>query len=118
MRRIRLLLVEDDVHAADGLKLALDEHGFHVRVVHFGRETVGVLIHEQMDVLILDLTLPDIDGAVVGEIVRRGWPDLPIVITSGHEKPERIAPLLAGRRTAYLRKPYTIDALIDVIRHS
>jgi len=115
---MRLLLVEDDVHAADGLKLALDDHGFQVRVVHLGRETVGVLIHEETDVLILDLTLPDIDGAVVGEIVRRGWPDLPIVITSGHEQPERLATLMAGRRIAYLRKPYTIDALIEVIHHS
>ena len=115
MKRANVLLVEDNVGAAQALKLALEAYGFQVEVVHTGRETVGMLIHQKSDVIVVDLTLPDIDGAVVAEMVRRDWPDLPIILTSGYAQPARIADFLGKRNTAFLQKPYTIDALIDAI---
>jgi len=113
--RIRVLLVEDHVVAAEGLRLALSALGFYVQVIHSGRETIGQLLHFHADALVIDLSLPDIDGAVVAELVRQTFPDLPIVITTGHNRPVRIASLLQNGKTVFLQKPYEIADLVHAI---
>ncbi len=112
----RLLLVEDDLLAAQALRYALTEHGFDVEVVSTGRAAIGELIHHQSEVMVIDLTLPDLDGAALTELVRRDWPNLPIVLTSGHERPPRLLPLLANRQTSFLQKPFELTTLIQVIQ--
>jgi DNA-binding response OmpR family regulator len=116
VKRIRLLLVEDNVIAGDAVRLALNEYGFDVRVVHAGRDAASALRRHGAEAVVLDLSLPDLHGAVVAEMLRRDWPDLPIVITTGHAKSERLDPLLANPQTAFLQKPYDIADLITLIQ--
>jgi DNA-binding response OmpR family regulator len=113
---IRLLLVEDNIQAARAVQLALLEHGFEVQVIHCGREVPGALAHHQSQVLVLDLTLPDIDGVVVAELVRRDWPHVPLILTTGHQRSALIEPLLRNAQTAFLQKPYEISELVRLIQ--
>ena len=114
-KRTRVLLVEDHVVAAEGVKLALSAHGYYVQVIHSGRETIGRLLQGHTDALVIDLSLPDIDGAVVADLVRQTWPDLPIIITTGYKQPVRVASLLQNGKTAFLQKPYEIGDLVHAI---
>jgi len=112
---LRVLLVEDNVVAAEGLRLVLHDHGYHVRVVHHGREALGMVMHYRPDAVIIDVTLPDLDGAVVARAVREHCPDLPIIFTTGLERPARLDAMLREPHTSLLRKPYRFDDLIAEI---
>ena len=115
MSRIRLLLVEDNVVAGEGVRLALTEYGFDVRVVNAGRDACGALKRHGAQVVVLDLSLPDLHGTVVAEMLRRDKPDLPIIVVSGHAKCDSLDPLLASPNTAFLHKPYSLDELVGLI---
>ena len=112
---LRLLVVEDNLVAAEGMRLVLKDHGYHVRVVHLGREALGMVMHYHPDAVILDVNLPDLDGAIVARAVREHSPDLPIIFTTGLDRPARLDAMLREPHTSLLRKPYGFDDLIAEI---
>jgi DNA-binding response OmpR family regulator len=52
----RLLLVEDNLMAAEAVRSALVDHGFSVQVINVGRQAIGSLIQRPADVVVIDLT--------------------------------------------------------------
>jgi two-component system OmpR family response regulator len=112
------LLVEDDEAVALAIRDMLAADGFDVRVVHFGRQVIGNIVRERPDVIVFDLMLPDVGGGVVATAVRKAWPDLPIIISTGHERPPDLEPFLREPGVAFLQKPYDIDDLARAIRHA
>ena len=115
MNPIRLLLVEDNAMAAEGVRLALNEHGFDVRVVRRALDACSGVKRHAAQVVVLDASLPDLHGAVVAEMLRSDWPDLPIIVTTVHSKSDRLNPLLVNSNTAFLHKPYEIAELLALI---
>ena len=65
---MRLLLVEDDVMVASGIKLGLSEAGYAVDWVGSGERAQEVLLQETFDIAVVDIGLPGIDGL---ELLRR-----------------------------------------------
>lgn len=114
MPQLSLLLVEDNEIASLGVALALREEGFRVQAVYTGREVFGLVLHARPDVIILDISLPDLDGLTVAQTIREHWPELPIIFTSGHES-SRGTEALLNARTSYLRKPYAMAELVVAI---
>ena len=109
----RVLLVEDDVAIASGVATLLELEGIHVRVVETGRDVARITAAFRPDALVLDLSLPDVDGIVVYREVRRAFPSLAIIISSGTLDGD--TPSDAGR-TAYLQKPYEFATLLATLR--
>ena len=112
---MQLLLVDDDPLAAHGLALAHSDEGFRIKIAHNGREVFGLVRLLEPALVILDVTLPDMDGVAVATLLRRHWIDLPIVFTTGHDEYEGLAPLL-GPSTRLLQKPFELVALLALIR--
>lgn len=113
---MRFLLVEDNPVLADGLSWALTDLGHEVSVVALGRQAIGMIQHRLPDAVILDISLPDIDGVLVAEFIRRDHPDLPIVFASGHDGDQpRIIAAVKDSATAILRKPYATDTLLETV---
>jgi two-component system, cell cycle sensor histidine kinase and response regulator CckA len=111
----RLLLVEDEVSVTAGLSSLLELEEIVVRVVGLGREVVPAIEEFAPDAVVLDLTLPDIDGReVFAQIVAR-WPDLPVVFSTGHGSEAELAHELARDHIGFLRKPYEVVALMAAI---
>jgi CheY-like chemotaxis protein len=114
---LRLLLVEDDEMAALGMTLLLDDLGVDVRVASLGGQAIGLVADFQPDVVIVDLTLPDIDGVVLARHIRDAWPSLPIVLTSGYsEDHPGVREALIDPKTAFLPKPFEVQSLVDMAR--
>lgn len=113
---MRFLLVEDNDVLAEGLAWALRDLGHDVSLVGLGRQAIGMIQHRLPDAVILDISLPDIDGVLVAEFIRRDHPDLPIVFASGHDgdQPRIIAAVKDGA-TAILRKPYATETLLETV---
>ncbi|HEX9458956.1 MAG TPA: response regulator [Thermoanaerobaculia bacterium] len=113
---LRLLLVEDDDLVAAGLTTLLDLEGFAVLTIGRGLAVVEAIKSFKPDVVILDLTLPDVDGIEVFRRLRKRWPDLPVVFSTGDGSCVDLAAELKSGRVELLRKPYEIKDLLNALR--
>ena len=111
----RLLLVEDEAAVSEGLSMLLDAEGFSVQCVGLGAAVADAVAASMPDCVILDLTLPDMDGMDVFRIVRKLWPGLPVVFSTGHGGESELAEALESGHAGLLQKPYEIDALIAAV---
>jgi PAS domain S-box-containing protein len=111
----RLLLVEDDELVAEGLAAVLELEGIEVAVATVGREAEPAVERFGPEAVVLDLNLPDIDGREVYRRLMKRWPDLPVIISSGHGDASAIKELTAGGRAAFLLKPYDIETLLSTV---
>lgn len=106
---MRILLVEDDDRVAAALRPALHRHGMSMDRLSHGRNVTAHL--NGVDVVLLDLGLPDIDGVDVCRRIRE-HSDLPIIIVSARgEVEDRILGLHCGADD-YLVKPYDVGELV------
>jgi DNA-binding response OmpR family regulator len=106
---VRILLVEDDDRVAAALKPALRRHGMAMLRLSRGRDVMAHL--SDVDVVLLDLGLPDVDGVDVCRTIRETT-DLPIIIVSARgEVDDRILGLHSGADD-YLVKPYDVGELV------
>jgi DNA-binding response OmpR family regulator len=111
----RLLLVEDDDLVAAGLSTLLELEGFAVHTIGRGLAVVDAIKSFEPDAVILDLTLPDISGAEAFRRLRSGWPDLPVVFSTGNGG-EEVTAELKRKRVELLRKPYEIAELLAALQ--
>ena len=109
-------LTDEQLAAARPVVPAGYSFGHQVSVVGLGRQAIGMIQHQLPDAVILDVSLPDIDGVQVAEFIRRDHPDLPIVFASGHDGDQpRIIAAVKDPATAILRKPYATEALLETV---
>lgn len=108
--RYRLLLIEDDLNLADAIATRFGNAGF--RVLRVGTGTLGLEIAtaREIDLLMLDLKLPDMRGEKVLEIVRRRS-NLPVlIISSNRDEQSKIGGLNLGA-DGYITKPFSLKEL-------
>ena len=112
---LAVLVVEDDRDIRDVLRASLAAEGFDVLTAVSLSEAAALLDHAHVDVVVLDLGLPDGDGAELVRRIRR-TSALPVVIASArHQEAEKIALLDAGADD-FLTKPFAVGELLARIR--
>lgn len=113
-----ILVVEDDPLNRDLIARRLEAHGFDFTMAESGKEGVAKASAGEFDAVLLDLRLPDIDGAEVLSIVRRARPTLPVIIMTAHGSTVTRDEVLAAGANAYLLKPVRRQELIDVLEQT
>ena len=111
----RILVVDDELQIRRFLSHALTAHGHQVQAVATGQEALREVPVFHPDVVLLDLSLPDLDGV---EVLRRmrEWSPTPVIVLSVREREEdKIAALDAGADD-YLTKPFSMGELLARIR--
>jgi DNA-binding response OmpR family regulator len=115
MVTVRVLLVEDDELITQALQLAFADEGFDVLAAASGEQALAALDTTVVDVVLLDLMLPGVDGMSVCRTLR-GRGDLPIIIvTARADTTDVIAGLEAGADD-YVTKPLFASELAARIR--
>jgi two-component system KDP operon response regulator KdpE len=106
-----VLVVDDDRRYRDLLELSLVRRGYRVVTAPDGLTGLSLFERNDIDVVILDLTLPNLDGYEVCSRIR-ACSSTPIIILSGHTgEPSKVRALRAGADD-YLTKPFSIDELV------
>jgi DNA-binding response OmpR family regulator len=106
-----VLLVEDDPKIASFIRKGLRHEGCREEWVSSGEEAILRLQEGGVDVLVLDLGLPEIDGLDVLRHVRSRGVDIPVIVVTGRTDPrDRTAALSLGVN-AYLTKPFAWSEL-------
>jgi two-component system alkaline phosphatase synthesis response regulator PhoP len=112
MKEPYILLVEDELHIAQGLKFNLEMEGFQVRHVTTGEEALDLLPWSGCLLVILDLMLPAISGIEVCRRMRQADARLPILILTAMDKEtDRITGLEEGADD-YLTKPFSLTEFL------
>jgi two-component system alkaline phosphatase synthesis response regulator PhoP len=111
-----VLLVEDEENLAVGLEYNLTEEGYRVIRASDGGEALQRFDSEQIDLIILDLMLPHIDGFEVARRIRERSPQIPILmLTARTTAADRIRGLEIGADD-YLTKPFHLRELLLRVR--
>lgn len=111
-----ILLVEDDIELAAGLKEALRAEGLTTNHVATGTDALHVIRAEPPDIVILDLGLPDLDGLDVLKELRARRPNLPVLLLTARDSlSDKVAGLDHGADD-YLVKPFDMAELLARLR--
>src|SRR6201989_1538039 len=103
---MRVLLVEEDLIAARGITLMLKAAGAVVDQNDSGEDALELLRHYEYDIVLLDLTLPDIEGFEVVRRMRTARNDTPVLILSGITMPQARVKALSLGADDFITKPY------------
>lgn len=120
MSMAKILLVDDEEPLRALLCLWLQGHGHEVREAPNGARALYDLEHNQVDVVVCDLLMPDMDGLEVTREARRRGLTMPIIVTSGSSSADlarnmkAVAQVLGA--TTILAKPFGRDELLDAIK--
>ncbi len=108
----RILVVEDEKHLAETIKLNLEVEDYHPIVVYDGAEAISAFKEQRFDLVILDIMIPNIDGIAVCENIRLHDSHIPIMFLSAKSSAEdRILGLKKGGDD-YLTKPFNLEELM------
>ena len=105
-----ILLVEDDVASAAALAAALSDDGYTIWQAESGEDARAILKHGRPDLIILDLTLPDVDGLVLCAYLANEAPDVAFIVCSSGTTAEKVLAFKLGAED-FVSKPYDMPEL-------
>ena len=114
----RVLVVDDEPDIRDLISLMLKTRGVDVIVAGNGEEGRRVLMDhpDDIDAVLLDLTMPDTDPVALLATIRSISTDTPVLLMSGYAHGAALSPEAHGF-AGFLQKPFTPQALFDAIRN-
>jgi CheY-like chemotaxis protein len=115
-----VLVVEDDETTRLAMTSWLAGEGFRVLSAGSGYEAIRHLLNPQeaIDVVLLDVGLPDVNGAILHETIQELCPFLPVVICTGQASTDEVARMLELGARRYLRKPVEAEELVSAVTES
>ncbi|MFN2531124.1 MAG: response regulator [Pyrinomonadaceae bacterium] len=114
---LKVLIVEDVEDARLLMRLELEEHGFIVFEAENGRRAVDIAMRESPDIILMDLTLPLMDGFAATKLIRKSQKlkKIPIIAVTGHQGTDFRSDAKASGFDAYVTKPIDIEWLKGLI---
>ncbi len=118
MEEIKVLLVDDEEDFVRTLAERIRMRDLDSNVALNGQEALRIVEDDIPDVMVLDLRMPGIDGMEVLRRVRKAYPEVKVIILTGHgsKKDEEEARRLGA--FDYLEKPADVNKLIDTIKRA
>ena len=108
----RILVIEDEVHIADGIRLNLSLQGYQVKIATDGLEGLDQWRSWKPDLIILDIMLPMIDGFSILKTIRREDEKIPVLILSARgDTKDKVKGLRYGVDD-YLSKPFDLEEFL------
>ncbi len=115
MRNERILIVEDDTQIRNFIVYSIKQDGFPYISAGTAQDALSLLVTEQIDLILLDLGLPDFDGMDVIKKIRE-WSEIHIIVVSARDQDKEKAAALDAGADDYLTKPFSLTELMARIR--
>ncbi|HYK86845.1 MAG TPA: response regulator [Ktedonobacteraceae bacterium] len=114
-KKVRILCVEDDPQMRTFLQAQLKARSFQVQTVRDGAQAIDMAAIFQPQLVLLDLSLPSLDGLTFLRRLRE-WSNAPVIVLSAHdEEPVKVRALDLGADD-YLTKPFSLNELLARVR--
>jgi len=111
-----ILVVDDDENVRSSLAMILQKAGFRVLTTGLGQSALHMICREHLDMVLLDLSLPDIHGLSLLPKIQTKHSDLPVIILTATPTPDTIAEASRLKIQGYLLKPLDPDILVERVR--
>ena len=112
---VRILLVDDEKDFVEMLSLRLIETGEKVKEAYNGKECLDMLEQTDIDVIILDIKMPGMDGIETLREIKRRHPLVEVILLTGHGAVETAVDGMKLGAFDYLLKPSDFEDLLDKI---
>lgn len=113
-----ILLVEDDMAMRLSVGQALNQLGYHTLLAETGTEALAVLMRDKeiINLVLSDLVMPGMGGKELYKIMRRDYPDVKIMLTTGHISDSDDDDWLQNEQITWLAKPFNLRELAVTLR--
>jgi two-component system, NtrC family, response regulator AtoC len=114
-----VLVVDDEVSIADGLRMTLEAEGYSVRIAGSVATALSVMTQTDVQAAIVDLMLPDGDGLTLTRELKKRDPNIEVVVVTAYGSVRKAMEATKGAGAFYvLEKPFDPDELIGLIGHA
>lgn len=114
---IRLILADDHRMLRESLRRSMEEHGFDiVGEVGDGQEAVSLATELRPDVVLMDVTMPVLDGIQAARLIRERAPETQVVMLTMHADRETLDQALRAGAVGYLVKDCSTDEVVTTLR--
>lgn len=114
-QNITILVVEDDTQIRNFISYTLKQENFACLTANTAQNALSAIVSQKIDLILLDLGLPDFDGIEVIKKVRE-WSEIPIIVVSARDQDKEKATALDLGADDYLTKPFSATELMARIR--
>jgi two-component system, NtrC family, nitrogen regulation response regulator NtrX len=113
-----ILVVDDEINITKTIKEVLEDYGFSVITLNEGSNTLGILNVEDVDLVLLDLLMPSVNGIEILKEIRKQFPMLPVVMISGHGTISSTVECMKLGAFDFIEKPISIDKLVSTVKNA
>lgn len=114
-QNITILVVEDDAQIRNFIAYTLRQENFSCITASNAQNAMSAIVSQKIDLMLLDLGLPDFDGTQVIQKVR-AWSEMPVIVVSARDQDKEKAQTLDLGADDYLTKPFSATELLARIR--
>ncbi len=117
-RPVTILVVDDDPLLLRMTEIVLDGLGYRVLLASSGRHALDRVEQEQgsLDLMVLDLRMPDMDGMTVLREARKRHPGLRVLLVTGYASDNVLQTLQEVGAVGVLEKPYDVDTFAEAVQ--
>jgi DNA-binding NtrC family response regulator len=112
MDEMRIMLVDDEEGFLSTTRNVLERKGINTATATSGSEALEKLTQENIDVVILDVKMPGMDGVSALKAIKSRYPSIEVIMLTGHGTVESALDGLRAGASDYLTKPVDIDELV------
>jgi len=112
---MKTVLIVEDVELNIDLLVQLLEDDYHLLVARNGLESVAMAEQHNPELVLMDISLPGMDGYEATRAIRKTHPNLPVIGLSAHAMPGDTAKAIAAGCSDYLTKPLNEDLLFQML---
>lgn len=114
----KVLIVDDEHYMAESLRTLLTHQGYNATTAESGGEAKRLFDKERFDVVLLDVSLSDMNGQEVMDYVKARAPETVVIFLTGYASVDSAVKALKSGAYDYLRKPFECDELYQTIRNA
>jgi two-component system, OmpR family, phosphate regulon sensor histidine kinase PhoR len=116
--KIAVLVADDERAIREGCHRVLTGQGYEVLGAENGQIALDLLAKRQVDILLLDLKMPVMGGEEVLEITRKTYPDIPVIIITGHGTVDTAVECMKKGAYDFITKPFQLNQFLIIIRRA
>lgn len=109
----KILIVDDEPEICKMVTEFLFDAGYAASYALNGPDGLAMIKKDLPSLVLLDIGMPGMDGIEVLRLIREGFPDLPVIILTGHQDTETVKKMILLGASEYLTKPIHLETLLD-----
>ncbi|MBU0503717.1 MAG: response regulator [Candidatus Omnitrophota bacterium] len=117
-RRLKLLIVDDEVDIRESLSRILERYGYSVLTAQDGEEGLNIINEHDIDIVLCDIGMPKMDGIEFLKNIRKFTLKAEVIIITGQSTIDRCVDAIEQNTSGYLLKPLKTEDILDNIRRA